>query len=166
MLQPTQNSLTPRNLITPTTYTPMTTASTPVEQTTIGRSLIIKGEISGSEPLYIDGQVEGTIHFTEGRITIGRNGHVAAKIVAKELVIMGTVKGNVECSERLDMRGEGSLTGDVVTKRISVENGAVMNGSVEVRTGAQKKEDRPQPQAKPAASEPPKAAAAAAGAGT
>jgi cytoskeletal protein CcmA (bactofilin family) len=164
MLQPTQSSVSPQKYpATPATYTPITTGSAPLEQATIGRSLVIKGEITGSEPLYIDGRVEGKINFAEGRITIGRNGHVAANVVAKELVIMGTVNGNVDCSDRLEIRGEGSVTGDVVTKRISVENGAQMKGSVEVRAGAKTKEDHVQ--AKPAATETPKAAAAAAGAG-
>ncbi len=164
MLQPTQSVTPQRYPATPTPYTPTTTGSAPLEQATIGRSLVIKGEISGSEPLYIDGQVEGKINFSEGRITIGRNGQVAANIIAKELVIMGTVNGNVECSDRLEIRGEGSVTGDVVTRRISVENGAMLKGSVEVRAGAKGKED--QPQAKPKVSEPPKAAAATAGSGS
>jgi cytoskeletal protein CcmA (bactofilin family) len=126
-----------------------------MEQATIGRSLVIKGEVSGSESLYIDGTIEGTINFTDNRITIGRNGHVAANINAKELVIMGTVKGNVECTDRLDIRSEGSLTGDVITERISVEDGAIMAGNIEVRTQQKKKS---------AASEETKSMAAAAGA--
>ncbi len=165
MLQPTQNSVSPQKYpMTPTAYTPMTPGSAPLEQATIGRSVVIRGEISGSEPLYIDGQVEGKINFSEGRVTIGRNGQVAADIIANELVIMGTVSGNVECADRLEIRGEGSVNGDVVTKRISVENGAQMKGSVEVRAGAKSKEDHAS--AKTTANEPPKALAATAGTGS
>jgi cytoskeletal protein CcmA (bactofilin family) len=141
-----------------------------MEQATIGRSVVIKGEVSGSEPLYIDGRIEGTIHLPDNRVTIGRNGSVTANIDAKEVVIMGTVKGDILCTDRLDIRGEGSLTGDVVAERISVEDGAVLKGAVEVRAKAQK-DEKPATKAQSKPSEPPKpeqpkAAAAAAGAGT
>ena len=68
-----------------------------MDQANIGRSLVIKGEMTGAESLFIDGRVEGTISFPENRVTIGRNGNVAANITAKEVVIMGKVQGNVEC---------------------------------------------------------------------
>ena len=87
---------------------------TTAEQATIGRSLVIKGEVSGSEPLYIDGRVEGSINLTDNRVTIGRNGSVAANINAKEVVVMGKLHGNVTVSDRVDIRAEGALTGDVV----------------------------------------------------
>jgi cytoskeletal protein CcmA (bactofilin family) len=146
-----------------TSYPPLKNLSAPMEQGTIGQSIVIKGEISGTEPLYIDGRVEGKINFASSRVTIGRHGEVVANITAKEIVIMGNVKGNVECSERLDMRAEGSLTGDVVTRLISVEAGAVMKGGIEVRTRPQQKEEKAQPPAKPAHAEPPKALPAVAG---
>lgn len=133
-----------------------------MEQATIGRTLVIKGEVTGGESLYIDGRVEGTINLTDSRVTVGRNGSVAANINAREVVIMGKVTGNIECTDRLDIRGEGSLTGDVVTQRISVEDGAFLKGSVQVRA-AEHKQDK-QHQAKPAEAAKPAAAAAAAGA--
>lgn len=136
MLQPAPSlSNSQKYPATPTPYTPVKT-NTPVEQATIGRSVVIKGEISGAEALYIDGTVEGAVHFDDNRVTIGRNGIVTANITAKEVVIMGKVTGNVECSDRLDIRAEGSLTGDVVASRISVEDGAVLMGKVEVRISA------------------------------
>jgi cytoskeletal protein CcmA (bactofilin family) len=110
-----------------------------MEQATIGSSLHIKGEITGSEALYIDGRVEGKITMRDSRVTIGRNGKVDASIVARDVVVMGSVKGNIECSDRVDIRGEGSVTGDVSTMRISVEDGAVLKGGIEVRSGEQKK---------------------------
>lgn len=146
-----------------TTYTPMKNLSPPMEQGTIGQSIVIKGEISGTEPIYIDGRIEGKINFADSRITVGRHGEVVANIIAKEVVVMGVVKGNVECTERLDMRAEGSLTGDVVTRLISVEAGAVMKGGIEVRVKPQQKEEKTQAQAKPA-KELPKALPAVAGA--
>ena len=150
MLQPPDNqqkSQHPSN----STYTP-SKISSPTDQATIGRSLVIKGEVSGSETLYVDGRIEGTINIAENRVTVGRNGTVAANITAREVVIMGKVTGNIQCSDRVDIRSEGSLTGDVVTQRISVEDGAILKGSVQVRSA----EQRPQGQshAKPAASEP------------
>jgi cytoskeletal protein CcmA (bactofilin family) len=140
-----------------------------MDQANIGRSLVIKGEITGAESLFIDGRVEGAINFPENRVTIGRNGNVAANIVAKEVVIMGKVQGNVQCSDRLDIRNEGLLSGDVITHRISVEEGAILKGGVEVRHS--EKKDQPtqnqqhgqQNQAK--AAEAPKSMAATAGAG-
>jgi cytoskeletal protein CcmA (bactofilin family) len=140
MLQPkpTQTSQIPP---TPT-YNPVRTITTPTEQGAIGRSIVIKGEVSGSEPLYIDGCIEGKIHFADHRVTIGRHGNVTANIDAKEVVIMGSVKGNIHCTDRVDIRAEGSLTGDVVTRRISVEDGAILKGTVQVQTSEQRHETK------------------------
>jgi len=84
--------------------------------------LVIKGEISGSEALYIDGRIEGKIIMPESRVTIGRNGKVDASIEAREVVVMGKVTGNINCSDRVDIRAEGSVSGDISTVRISVED--------------------------------------------
>jgi cytoskeletal protein CcmA (bactofilin family) len=88
-----------------------------MDQTHIARTVVIKGQVSGSESLFVDGRIEGTISFPDHRVTIGRNGNVAANITAKELVIMGKVQGNVDCADRLDIRSEGMLSGDVITHR-------------------------------------------------
>lgn len=111
---------------------------TTAEQATIGRSLVIKGEVSGSEPLYIDGRVEGTITLQDNRVTIGRNGSVSAHITAKEVVVMGKLHGNVTVSDRVDIRAEGALTGDVVAHRLSIEDGAYFKGSVDLKKSEQK----------------------------
>ena len=166
MLQPSENSQKSQFPSTQN-YAPVKTVGAPLEQATIGRSLVIKGEVSGSESLYIDGRIEGTINIAENRVTIGRNGTVAANINAREVVIMGKVTGNIQCTDRLDIRSEGSLTGDIVTQRISVEDGAFLKGSVQVRSSEHKNEKHQAQSktslepAKPA--EQPKAAAAAAG---
>ncbi len=144
-------------------YTPVKTAAPMMEQATIGRTLVIKGEVSGSEALFIDGRVEGTISFPDSRVTIGRNGNVAANINAKELVIMGKVQGNVDCADRLDIRADGSLTGDVITHRFSVEEGAVLKGGIEVRATEKKAQQQNQPKQEAPKPEPPKAMAATAG---
>lgn len=111
---------------------------TTAEQATIGRSLVIKGEVSGSEPLYIDGRIEGTINLADNRVTIGRNGTVSANVNAKEVVVMGKLHGNVTVSDRVDIRAEGALTGDVVAHRLSIEDGAYFKGSVDLKRSEQK----------------------------
>jgi cytoskeletal protein CcmA (bactofilin family) len=103
------------------------------EQATIGKSLVIKGEVSGSESLYIDGKVEGAISLPGNRVTVGRNGQVAANITAREIVVLGKVRGNVTASDRVDIRSEGSLTGDVTAQRISIEDGAFFKGGIDIR---------------------------------
>ena len=130
----------------------------PIEQATIGRTLVIKGELTAAEALYIDGRIEGKISLPDHRVTIGRNGSVQANINAREVVVMGKVNGNIECTDRVDIRSEGSVTGDVSTIRISVEDGAVLKGGVEVRSAEHKQQNKHQTQSKSA--ETPKAAEA------
>src|SRR6266852_7683910 len=114
MLHSTDNA--PKTPYTPTTLNPnapVKTVTAPIEQATIGRTLVIKGEISGSEALYIDGRIEGKITMPESRVTIGRNGKVDASIQAREVVVMGKVTGNIDCSDRVDIRSEGAVNGDI-----------------------------------------------------
>ena len=108
------------------------------EQATLGKSLVIKGEVTGSESLYIDGRVEGSINLPGNRVTVGRNGVVSANISAREIVVLGKVRGNMSASDRVDIRGEGSLTGDVVAQRISIEDGAYFKGGIDIRKPGQK----------------------------
>ncbi len=172
MLQSSENSYGVKSsspASNPNSYNPVKTTTAPIEQATIGRTLVIKGEISGAEALYIDGRIEGKISLPDNRITIGRNGSVQANIVAREVVVMGKVNGNIDCSDRVDIRSEGSVTGDVSTVRISVEDGAVLKGGIQVKSGDHK-QNQAQSQAKsgeapkPAAIELPKALAATASA--
>ena len=117
----------------PAAATGTPTAASTGEQATIGKSLIIKGELSGSESLFIDGKVEGTINLPGNRVTVGRNGQVAANILAREIVVLGKVRGNCQASDRVDIRSEGSLTGDVIAARISIEDGAFFKGGIDIR---------------------------------
>jgi cytoskeletal protein CcmA (bactofilin family) len=103
------------------------------DQATIGKGLFIKGEITGSESLYIDGKVEGAINLPGNRVTIGRNGQVGANITAREVVVLGKVRGNVSATDRVDIRAEGSLNGDVAAARISIEDGAFFKGGIDIR---------------------------------
>ena len=108
------------------------------EQATLGKSLVIKGEVTGSESLYIDGRVEGSINLPGNRVTVGRNGVVSANISAREIVVLGKVRGNLNASDRVDIRSEGSLTGDIVAQRISIEDGAYFKGGIDIRKAGQK----------------------------
>lgn len=139
----------PKPQFTPSTMNPapVKTITSPIEQATIGRTLVIKGEITGSESLYVDGHIEGTLTVKDHRVTVGRNGVVAANITSREVVIMGKVTGNLECSDRVDIRSEGSLTGDIRSRRISVEDGAMVRGSVQLTPGEHKQEKTESPKA-------------------
>ena len=158
MLQSSENSFNPKSgspASNPNAFNSVKTVTAPVDQATIGRTLVIKGEVSGSESLYIDGRIEGKVTMPESRVTIGRNGKVDASITAREVVVMGKVTGNIECSDRVDIRAEGSVHGDISTARISVEDGAALKGGIQVRSEGKQKESKP---------EQPKAMAAAANA--
>jgi cytoskeletal protein CcmA (bactofilin family) len=136
---------------------PRPVTTTTADQATIGKSLVIKGEVTGSESLYIDGRVEGSINLAGNRVTIGRNGVVAANINAREIVVLGKVRGNLTASDRVDIRSDGSLTGDVIAARISIEDGAFFKGGIDIRKGGQPQqqkangEDKSAPAPEPAA---------------
>ena len=135
-VRPSVPAATPSFEATPTRPATAGTAASAApsgDQATIGKSLVIKGELSGSESLYIDGKVEGAITLPGNRVTVGRNGQVAANIVAREVVVLGKVRGNVQASDRVDIRSEGSLTGDVIAARISIEDGAFFKGGIDIR---------------------------------
>ena len=131
----------PRTYTPPAPEPPVATrpaAVTPQEQATLGKSLVIKGEVTGSESLYIDGRVEGSINLPGNRVTVGRNGVVSANIAAREIVILGKVRGNMTASDRFDIRSEGSLTGDIIAQRVSIEEGAYFKGGIDIRKPGQK----------------------------
>ncbi len=137
---PTPLPEAPRSYTPPVAEPPVVTrpAATPQEQATLGKSLVIKGEVTGSESLYIDGRVEGSINLPGNRVTVGRNGVVSANISAREIVILGKVRGNMTASDRFDIRSEGSLTGDIVAQRVSIEEGAFFKGGIDIRKAGQK----------------------------
>jgi cytoskeletal protein CcmA (bactofilin family) len=99
---------------------------------TIGKSLQIKGEVTGSESLYIDGKVEGAITLPDSRVTVSRDAQVSANITAREVVIFGKVCGNITASDRVDIRSEGSVTGDVTAQRITMGEGAFFKGGMDI----------------------------------
>jgi cytoskeletal protein CcmA (bactofilin family) len=113
-------------------------APQPGEGANIGRSVVIKGELSGSEDLYVDGNVEGKIELRNHRLTVGPNGNVKADVSAKTVVILGKLDGKVTASERVDLRKSAVVSGDVTTQRIAIEEGAFLKGKVEVQKEAGK----------------------------
>ncbi len=98
----------------------------------IGKSIVIKGEIVAADPVYVYGTVEGSINAPAHRVTIGKEGIVKADINAREIVIMGDVCGNLEGAERVEIRNDGSLMGNLATRRIYIEEGAVLSGVIDV----------------------------------
>lgn len=110
----------------------------------IGKSIIMKGELSGSEDLAVDGTVEGTIELRDNVLIIGPNGRVKAQVFAKAVIVSGTVNGDITASERIDIREEGSVDGNIVSPRVAIADGAHFRGSVDVqKKGAQG--GKPQP---------------------
>jgi len=105
----------------------------------IGKSVSIKGELSGSEDIYVDGEVEGSVQLSGNSLTIGPNGRVRASVSAKNVTVGGSLDGNIQASERTELRKTAVVTGDVVTKRIAIEEGAYFKGKLEI-TAASKGE--------------------------
>ena len=134
----------------------------------LGRSVTLKGQLYGREDVTIDGEVEGTVELQEHRLTVGTTGKVVATIKAREIVVLGTVQGNIETREKIEIRKDAKVVGDIRTARIVIEDGAYFKGSIDiVRAEAPKPAAvpaaAPKPQPVAAASTPSPAAAASAG---
>jgi cytoskeletal protein CcmA (bactofilin family) len=106
----------------------------------IGKSVLVKGELSGSEDLYLDGEVEGSIDLREHSLVIGPHGRVRANIFARDVVVHGKVDGNVSGTERVELKKSAVLTGDIGTKRIVIEDGAFFKGAIDIKKEAAKPE--------------------------
>ena len=104
--------------------------------TVIGKSVVVRGELSGNEDLFLDGDLEGTITLTESRLTIGPNAHVLADLNVRDLVVFGELTGNVRASGRIELRQSAVVSGDIIASRLSIEESAVIKGKVELITGA------------------------------
>jgi cytoskeletal protein CcmA (bactofilin family) len=103
----------------------------------IGKSVVIKGELNGSEDLTIEGHVEGTIQLRDHVLTIGPNGKIKAQVFAKAVIVLGEVTGNVTASDKVDIRDNGSVDGDIISPRVAIAEGAHFRGSVDMqRKGA------------------------------
>jgi cytoskeletal protein CcmA (bactofilin family) len=121
----------------------------------IGKSVVIKGELNGSEDLTIEGQVDGKIELRQNVLTIGPNGRIKAQVFAKSVIILGEVTGNVTATDKVDIRDNGSVDGDIAAPRVAIAEGAHFRGSIDMqRTAAKPGEPKPAEQkaeAKPAA---------------
>lgn len=143
--------------------TPMATSSPyrtdfqdPKGSAVIGKSVSIKGEIHSREDLTIDGEVEGIVELHENRLTVGPNGKVQASVKAREIVVLGTILGNVEVTDKIEIRKDAKLVGDIRTARIVIEDGAYFKGTTDIVRADAK------PGAKPVAAPPATAQAAGA----
>ena len=125
----------------------------------IGKAVKINGQIFSKEDLYIDGDVEGSIELQEHRLTIGPNGKVHSTVKAREVVVLGTIQGNVDASDRLEIRKDARLVGDIKTARIIIEDGAYFKGSIDIVKNETPKPTAPRPQAAAAGASAPAQAA-------
>jgi cytoskeletal protein CcmA (bactofilin family) len=110
------------------------------EAARIGKSLVIKGELSGNEDLYIDGQIEGSIELQQNSLIVGPNGKVQAGVTAGKIVVHGTLDGNLQAADRVELKKTAMVTGDIVAPRIAIEDGAYFKGKVDVQRDATKPE--------------------------
>ena len=110
----------------------------------IGKSVVIKGELNGSEDLTIEGQVEGKIELKEHALTIGPNGKIKAQVFAKSVIVLGEVHGNVTASEKVDIRDGGSVDGDIISPRVAIAEGAHFRGSVDMQRKGSQPAQKPQ----------------------
>ena len=109
-----------------------------VNQSRLGPSLLVKGEISGDEDLLIDGTVEGVVRLNQGKVIIGPAANVKADITASEVVVRGNLKGNIFARGRIEVRNDGSVTGDLTTPQVFIEDGALFKGSIEIEKKTEK----------------------------
>ncbi len=128
----------------------------------IGKSVVVKGQIYSREDLYVDGEVEGTIEVQEHRLTVGPNGKVRASVKAREVILRGTVHGDVIATEKVEIRKEAKVAGDVITSRIVIEDGSYFKGSVDIVRPVAAAQPAPQATAAPAPKAQPASPAAAA----
>ena len=120
----------------------------------IGKSVTIKGQIFSREDLIVDGEVEGAIELNDSRLTVGPNGRVRAGVKAREIVVLGAIEGNVEALDKIDIRKDAKLVGDIKTARIVIEDGAYFKGSIDIVKVDAPKPDPPRAQAATATTSP------------
>ena len=129
----------------------------------IGKSVIIKGELSGSEDLYVDGQVEGSIELSGNRLIIGPHGQVRARVNAKGVIVQGKLEGNIQAGERVELTKSAIVIGDIATQRVAIEEGAYFKGKVDIQRESARTEGA---KAAPVASASAAAGSSSAGAGS
>jgi cytoskeletal protein CcmA (bactofilin family) len=137
---------------------PSAPAANPIRQeittVNIGKSVVIKGELSGSEDLTIEGQVEGKIELRQNLLTIGSNARIKAQVFAKTVVVEGHVHGNISAGERIDIRDKGQVEGNLAAPRVAIADGALFRGSIDMQAGGARPAETPSAEAKSAAPVP------------
>ncbi len=113
----------------------------------IGQSIVFKGELAGDEDLEIDGRVEGNVNLKNHQLTVGPNGNLTAEVCAKSIIVVGRVKGNLVATERIEIQATGVVEGDVKAPRLNVQEGAVLNGTIDMSTGTVSEARKPTPAA-------------------
>ena len=144
---------TPAATAPPRPAEPVRESARSSEIATIGKSVVVKGELSGSEDLVVDGEVEGSIALRGQSLTIGPNGRVRANIEARNVILHGRVDGDIHASERVELRKSASLSGDITTARISIEDGAFFKGTIDIQKPEPAPKIEPRPRS-PAATVP------------
>jgi cytoskeletal protein CcmA (bactofilin family) len=119
------------------------------ESASIGKSIVISGELSGSEDLTIEGHVDGKIELRDHVLTIGTNGRITAQVSAKLIIVLGHVKGNLTATEKVDIRESGSVEGDIIAPRVAIADGSHFRGSVDMQRKERSAPDAPAPALKP-----------------
>jgi len=168
-----EEEFAPRPSIAPTTSASLTREGIPMNPlpsrtmesevgrtANVGKSVVLKGQLFSREDLYIDGEVEGAIEMPEHRLTVGPNGKVSAGIRARDIVVLGTIHGNVDAGDKIEIRKDAKLVGDIKTVRIVIEDGAYFKGSIDISKAEVKAAPRAAAPASSAATPAPAAAAA------
>jgi cytoskeletal protein CcmA (bactofilin family) len=140
--QPAAPRPAPRPAAPPVANPPAAAERASSSQAQVGKSLHLKGEITGSEDLFIDGEVEGTVELKDNNLTIGPNGNVHADVQARSITVLGRLHGNVRAGDKVEIRKTGSLEGDLATARIIIEDGAVFRGSIDIVQAGRPEADR------------------------
>ncbi len=127
----------------PIAKTPAVPPAAGPQQTFLGRSVAVRGQFSGNENLLIEGQVEGTINLEEHTVTVGTNGQVKAEIHARQVIVLGTITGNITAQEKVEIRRSGNVVGDILSGAVAIEEGAYFKGSIEIVREGERETSRP-----------------------
>src|SRR5258708_35709755 len=154
--QSAQPSLAPAAATTPSVNLPPKETPKPVTEARadvghIGKSVVIRGELTGNEDLYLDGEIEGNIDLRDHKLVIGPNGKIKATMTARDVIVHGRVEGNLTASERVELKRNSTLIGDVGTQRIVIEDGAFFKGAIDIKENKEPRMEMRKPMASAAA---------------
>jgi cytoskeletal protein CcmA (bactofilin family) len=148
---PASTATSAPNIAAPPKDAPKTYSDTRADVGHIGKSVVIRGELTGNEDLYLDGEIEGNINLRDHKLVIGPNGKIKATITARDVVVHGRVEGNISASERVELKRNCTLIGDVGTQRIVIEDGAFFKGAIDIKENKEPRTEMRKPMASAAA---------------